>query len=110
MAPAEYLGEFEHLVLLSLLRLGDGAYGVSVRREIAARTDRDVSVGAIYTTLDRLELKGYVRSRLGEPTTERGGRAKRLFRVTAKGVRAVNSTHQTLHSMSAGLKLVRRLS
>jgi len=110
MSKGHYLGEFEHLVLLSLLRLDDRAYGVTVRQDISTQTGRDVSVGAIYTTLDRLEAKGFVRSRLGEPTTERGGRAKRFFRVTAKGVRAVNSTHEALRSMSVGLELVRSLS
>jgi DNA-binding PadR family transcriptional regulator len=110
MAKGDYLGEFEHIVLLSLLRLDDRAYGVTVRQEIAARIGREVSIGAIYATLDRLEAKEYVKSRIGEPTTERGGRAKRFFRVTAKGVRAVNSTHEALRSMSAGLKLVRSLS
>ena len=110
MAKGEYLGEFEHIVLLSLLRLDDRAYGVTVRQEIAARTGRDVSVGAIYTTLDRLEEKGYVKSRLGEPTTERGGRAKRFFRVTAKGIRAINSTQEALRSLSMGLDLVRGIS
>src|SRR6266446_6532265 len=110
MSTGDYLGAFEHLVLLSLLRLNDRAYGVTVRQEIAARTGRDVSVGAIYTTLERLEVKGYVRSRMGEPTAERGGRAKRFFRVTAKGVRAVNSSHEALRSMSVGLKLVRSIS
>jgi len=110
MSTGDYLGAFEHLVLLSLLRLNDRAYGVTVRQEIAARTGRDVSVGAIYTTLERFEVKGYVRSRMGEPTAERGGRAKRFFRVTAKGVRAVNSTHEALRSMSLGLELVRSLS
>ena len=110
MPKGSYLGEFEHIVLLSLLRLNDRAYGVTVRQDIAARTDRDVSVGAIYTTLDRLEAKGYVKSRLGEPTTERGGRAKRFFRVTAKGIRALNSTHKALRNMSVGLEFVRSIS
>src|SRR6266436_6767826 len=104
MSKGSYLGEFEHIVLLSLLRLQDRAYGVTVRQEIDERIGREVSIGAIYTTLDRLEAKGYVRSRMGEPTTERGGRAKRFFRVTAKGVRAVNSTHEALRSMSLGLE------
>ena len=110
MPKGNYLGEFEHIVLLSLLRLDDRAYGVTVRQDIAVRTGRDVSIGAIYTTLDRLEVKGFVRSRLGEPTTERGGRAKRFFRVTAKGVRAVNATHDALRSMSVGLELIRSIS
>ncbi len=110
MSKGNYLGEFEHIVLLSLLRLDDRAYGVTVRQEIATRIGREVSIGAIYTTLDRLEAKGFVRSRMGEPTTERGGRAKRFFRVTAKGVRAVNWTHEALRSLSVGLDLVKSLS
>jgi PadR family transcriptional regulator PadR len=110
MSSRDHLGEFEHIVVLALMRLGDRAYGVTVRQEIAARTRRDVSVGAIYATLDRLETKGYVTSRLGEPTSERGGRSKRFFRVTAKGVSAVNRTHRALLSMSEGLSLVGRHS
>jgi DNA-binding PadR family transcriptional regulator len=102
-----YLGEFEHIVVLALLRLNDNAYGVSVRQEIEARTGRDVSIGAIYATLDRLEAKGYVKSRLGDPTPERGGRSKRFFRVTAKGVTAVNRTHEAIHRMTEGLKSIR---
>jgi DNA-binding PadR family transcriptional regulator len=102
-----YLGEFEHIVVLALLRLNDNAYGVSVRQEIEARTGRDVSIGAIYATLDRLEAKGYVKSRLGDPTPERGGRSKRFFRVTAKGVAAVNRTHEAIHSMAEGLGSIR---
>lgn len=101
----DYLGEFEHLVLLALLRLGDQAYGVTVRREIAERAERDVSLGAIYATLGRLESKGFVRSRVGEPTAERGGRAKRHFRVTAKGAAVVERTQDTLHRMVEGLTL-----
>jgi PadR family transcriptional regulator, regulatory protein PadR len=108
MSSRDYLGEFEHIVVLALMRLGDRAYGVTVRQEIAARIGRDVSVGAIYATLDRLEAKGYVTSRLGEPTAERGGRAKRFFRVTAKGVSAVNRTRRVLLSMSEGLSLIGR--
>jgi PadR family transcriptional regulator PadR len=110
MSGRDYLGEFEHIVVLALLRLGDQAYGVTVRQEIEARTDREVSIGAIYATLDRLQVKGYVKSQLGDPTPERGGRSKRFFRVTAKGVAAVNRTHQALQSMTAGLSLVERYS
>lgn len=110
MSSRDYLGEFEHVVVLALMRLGDRAYGVTVRQEIAERIGRDVSVGAVYATLDRLEAKGYVTSRLGEPTAERGGRSKRFFRVTAKGVSAVNRTHRALLSMSEGLNLVGRYS
>ena len=102
-----YLGEFEHIVLLTVLRLDDQAYGVTVRREIEARTKREVSIGAIYATLDRLEAKGYVRSRAGEPTPERGGRSKRYFRVTAQGVSAVHRTQSALRSLTEGLDLLR---
>jgi PadR family transcriptional regulator PadR len=83
------LGRFDHLLLLAVMRLGDGAYGMTIRRELAAHTGRDVAVGAIYTALARLEARGYVRSRLGEPTPERGGRAKRFYRVLPAGQRAV---------------------
>jgi DNA-binding PadR family transcriptional regulator len=103
MSSRDYLGEFEHIVLLAMFRLGERAYGVTVRQEIAARVSRDVSIGAIYATLDRLEAKGYVKSRLGEPTRERGGRSKRFFQVTAKGVSAVNRTHRALQSLVEGL-------
>lgn len=104
MASRDYLGEFEHIVLLALLRLGEQAYGVTVRQEIEKRTKREVSIGAIYSTLDRLEAKGYVRSHVGEPTGERGGRSKRFFRVTPQGVSAVNRTHRALRSLIDGLE------
>jgi PadR family transcriptional regulator PadR len=103
MAGRHNLGDFEHIVILALLRLADRAYGVTVRREIEARTGREVSLGAIYATLDRLEAKGYVKSQFGEPTRERGGRSKRFFHVTAKGMSVVNRTHCELQSMSQGL-------
>jgi DNA-binding PadR family transcriptional regulator len=106
MSKRDYLGEFEHIVLLAVLRLGDQAYGVTVRREIEARTNREVSIGAIYATLDRLEAKGYVRSRPGDPTPERGGRSKRFFRVTPQGMSAVNRTHRALRSLTEGLDLL----
>jgi len=107
MANRDYLGEFEHIVILALLRLDERAYGVTVRQEIESRTGREVSIGAVYATLDRLEAKGYVRSRHGEPTPERGGRSKRFFRVTAKGVAALNQTQGALQKMREGLDLVR---
>jgi PadR family transcriptional regulator, regulatory protein PadR len=110
MSDRDYLGEFEHIVVLALLRLADRAYGVTVRREIELRTSREVSIGAIYATLDRLEAKGYVKSHLGEPTPERGGRSKRFFHLTAKGVEAVNRTHRALQSMTEGLDLIRSYS
>jgi PadR family transcriptional regulator, regulatory protein PadR len=106
MSTRDYLGEFEHVVLLAMLRLGDRAYGVTVRQEIEARTNREVSIGAIYATLDRLQAKGYVKSRLGEATPERGGRSKRFFQVTAKGASAVNRTHRALQRLTAGLEFL----
>lgn len=105
MRERDYLGEFELIVTLALLRLADRAYGVSVRQEIAERTGRDVSIGAVYATLDRLENKGYVRSQLGDPTPERGGRSKRFFQVTAKGVAAVNRTQTAVQLLMEGLDI-----
>jgi len=110
MSGRDSLGEFEHLVVLALLRLEDRAYGVTVRQEIEFRTKREVSIGAVYATLDRLEAKGYVKSRCGDPTPERGGRSKRFFRVTTKGVAAVSRTQRALQSMTEGLDLVRSYS
>ena len=110
----DHLGGFEHVVMLALLRLSEDAYGVTVRQEIEARTGREVSIGAVYATMERLETKGYVKSRLGDPTPERGGRSKRFFRVTPKGLLAVNRTHTSLsrllEGMNLGLKLIRRVS
>ena len=107
MVGRDYLGEFEHIVLLALLRLQEQAYGVTVRQEIQARTGREVSIGAVYATLDRLQMKGYVKSFLGEPTPERGGRSKRFVRITAQGIAAVNQTQAALQRMTAGLDLIR---
>src|SRR4030088_1302364 len=106
MTGRDYLGEFEHITMLALLRLEDRAYGVTVRQEIEFRTNREGSIGAVYATLDRLEAKGDVKSRPGDPTPERGGRSKRFFRVTAKGVVAVNRTQRALQSMTQGLDLI----
>jgi PadR family transcriptional regulator PadR len=99
------LGDFEHLILLAVMRLGDDAYGMKVRREIADRTGRDVAIGAVYATLDRLAEKGLVKSTLGEATAERGGRAKRTFQITAAGSHAVDRTQEHLREMVAGLKV-----
>ena len=107
MPDRDYLGEFEHVILLALLRLQDRAYGVTVRQEIELRTHREVSIGAVYATLDRLETKGYVTSLRGDPTPERGGRSKRFFCVTADGVEAVSRTHRALEKMTEGLGLTR---
>ena len=99
MEGNDRLGRFEELVLLALVRLRENAYGVTIRREIADRTGRDVSFGAVYTTLDRLERKGYVLSRMGDPTPERGGRAKKYFRLEAPGIRALNESRETVARM-----------
>ena len=104
VAKGDLLGEFEHLILLAVLRLSDGAYGMSVRREIADRTGRDVSIGAVYATLDRLAAKGLVTSAMGDSTPERGGRAKRSFHLTGAGIAAVNRTRQELSKMLEGLE------
>lgn len=103
MAKGDSLGEFEHLVLLAVLRLGAEAYGMRVRREIAERTHRDVTIGAVYATLERMQAKGLVASQVGEPTAERGGRAKRTFHLTGAGNEAVNRMQQGLTSMLDGI-------
>ena len=110
MSGRDHLGEFEHIVLLALLRLEERAYGVTVRREIQGRIGREVSIGAVYATLDRLQAKGYVNSYHGHPTPERGGRSKRFFRVTAEGMAALSRTHRALERMTEGLVLVRSCS
>lgn len=99
------LGEFEQVVLLAILRLGDEAYGVSIRREIAACTERDPSPGSLYTTLDRLEERGFVKSTFGDPTPQRGGRAKRFFTVTGAGVKGVAKVQRDYQRLMAGLRL-----
>jgi PadR family transcriptional regulator PadR len=105
MSSREYLGEFEQIVLLALLRLGENAYGVPIRQEIQLRTKRVVSVGALYSTLDRLEAKGYVASWFAEPTPERGGRSKRYFRVEPLGLKAVKRSQKVLAVMLEGIDL-----
>jgi PadR family transcriptional regulator PadR len=91
------------LVLLALIRLGDEAYGVPVSQAIEQSSGREVSIGSVYITLDRLAQKGLIISRLGEPTQERGGRAKTYFRVTAKGLRAVRRERRTLINLWQGV-------
>ncbi len=103
MAKGEYLGEFEHIVLLAVLHLGSNAYGVTIWEEIEKRTERTVMIGAVYATLDRLETKRYVSSRRGDPTPERGGRAKRFFKITARGAKALEQSRRILARMWAGL-------
>jgi DNA-binding PadR family transcriptional regulator len=99
------LGEFEQLVLLAILRLREHAYGVSVREEIANRTGREPASGALYTTLDRLEQKGMLTSRIGEPTPQRGGRAKRYYKLTAAGAAAITRAQRAFRNMLDGLAL-----
>jgi PadR family transcriptional regulator, regulatory protein PadR len=103
MSRLHHLGEFELLVMLTILRLGDDAYGVPISREIEQQTGRTVAFGTVYATLERLQKKGLVRSNLGETTPERGGRAKRFFRVTSAGLRTVRETKQNLIKLWAGL-------
>lgn len=105
MAKGEYLGEFEHIVLLAILRLGDGAYGALIREEIESATGRSPAIGAVHATLERLERKGLVSSWMGEPTAERGGKAKRHFKVEAAGVSALKQARKTLERLHAGLSL-----
>lgn len=96
MKAQQVLGEVEQLVLLAVLRLGDGAYAVAIRNEILNRTGVDLARGSIYITLDRLEQRGLVRSRFGDPTPERGGKAKRFFRLTPAARAALRSTRRAL--------------
>jgi DNA-binding PadR family transcriptional regulator len=98
------LGEFEHMVLLAIMRLGDDAYAVPVREEIVRCTGRDVSRGSIYITLDRLETKGYLRSRLADPTPERGGRAKRYYVLRPRAIDALKESRRALVALWRGLE------
>jgi DNA-binding PadR family transcriptional regulator len=96
MPIRSYLGEFELMILLAVLHLGEEAYGVPISRELERHRGRDVSVGSVYAALERLESKGLVASSLGDPTPERGGKAKRYFRVTKEGLRQVRETRRVL--------------
>jgi PadR family transcriptional regulator, regulatory protein PadR len=100
-----YLGEFEHLVLLAVLRLADEAYAVPIREAIEEHSRRAVARGALYTTLDRLEQKRLVRSVLGEPLAERGGRPRRYYTVTAQGVASLRTARAAIDGLSGGLTL-----
>jgi PadR family transcriptional regulator, regulatory protein PadR len=107
MSERTRLGEFELIVMLALLRLDQDAYGVPISREIEQQCGREVALGSVYATLERLETKGLVSSSLGEPTAERGGRAKRYFRVTKKGLREARETRQALIKLWRGLPELR---
>lgn len=100
------LGEFEQVVLLAILRLGNDAYGVTIRSEITVCTGREPGPGALYTTLDRMEQKGVVRSWLGDATPQRGGRAKRFFALTKTGRAALVSAQRAYRSLLDGLDLL----
>src|SRR6185503_5236830 len=105
MAPI-YLGEFEYAVLLAVLHLDQDAYAVPVREVIEQRTSRPVARGALYTGLDRLESKGCLKSRMGDPTEERGGKARRYYSVTPAGLKALRATHEAFSSMTRGLERI----
>lgn len=104
MNPEIYLGEFEQLVLLAVMRLEDQAYGATIRRLIEESTGRQISIGAIYTTLERLHGKGYVTSRVGEPTGERGGRRRKIYTLDRVGHLALTRAYASWTNMTRGLK------
>jgi DNA-binding PadR family transcriptional regulator len=103
---APVLGDFEQLVLLGVLRLEqhDGAYGAAIRQEIHARSGRDVSINAVYTTLDRLESKGFLKSWTGDPTPQRGGRRRKFYAVRPAGVAALRHAYRAFTAMADGLQ------
>jgi DNA-binding PadR family transcriptional regulator len=103
MSGRAYLGDLELVLLLALARLGDDAYGVSIRDEVEARSGRALTPGTLYPTLDRLERKGFVRSYLGDATPERGGRAKRCYRLQPRGLRALRRSWQMVTALGNGL-------
>ena len=98
-----YLGEFEHIVLLALIHLKDNAYGMTIRMEIDERIGRSVSIGAVYTTLERLEKKGFITSKMGEATSQRGGKAKKYFSITPAGKNKLLEARKNLEIMWQGL-------
>jgi PadR family transcriptional regulator PadR len=102
--PPIYLGEFEYAVMLAVLHLDEDAYAVPMRELIEQRTGRPVARGALYTGLDRLESKGCLKSRMGDPTEERGGKARRYYSVTSAGMKAIRATHESLANLTKGLE------
>jgi PadR family transcriptional regulator, regulatory protein PadR len=105
MPEASFLGDFEQIVLLAVLRLGDHAYGLTIRSEITACTGHEPGTGALHTTLERLEEKGFLTSRFGDPTPQRGGRAKRYFAVSVAGIKSVVHSQRCYQRMLEGLEL-----
>jgi len=106
MAERIYLGEMELMVLLAVVRLGDGAYGVPISKELLELAGRELAFGSIYAALDRMQRKGFVSSVLGDSTPERGGRAKRYFRATPAGIRALKTTRTALMNLWSGIPLL----
>lgn len=105
MDKEKFLGEFEQFILLAILKLGENAYGSTIRQLLADTIQRDVTIGALYTTLERLEKKGLLESKMGEATAERGGRAKKYFKVSAQGQSSLKRSKQALNSMWQGVAL-----
>jgi DNA-binding PadR family transcriptional regulator len=103
MRKGDYLGNFELMLLLALLRLGEDAYGVTIAQELEEQTGREVVVASVYATLERLRERGLVTSRLGDSTPERGGRAKRYFRITGAGIGEVREAQRSLMNLWKGL-------
>src|SRR5215467_1450669 len=103
MPKRDFFGNFELMVILILIRLGENAYGVPISEELEKASGRDIAIASVYAALERLEAKGFVTSELGEPTPERGGRSKRYFRVTARGLKEVRETRRTLVKRWQGL-------
>ena len=97
------LGEFEYLLVTAAARLGEDAYGAAIRQEIESATNSSCSIGALYTTLDRLEAKGFVKTWMGDPTPQRGGRPKRMVRVTAQGTEAARAFYKAVVQVSRGV-------
>jgi PadR family transcriptional regulator PadR len=102
--PPPILGEFEQIVMLALLRLGSDAYGATVCAEIEKRSGRGVSMSAVHTTLERLEQKDLLKSRLGEPTPQRGGKRKRHYEMAPLGLKALQASYRSLRSMADGIE------
>jgi len=98
------LGEFEHFVMLALVRLREDAYGVTIKDEIEARTGREIYVGAVYTALARMQKNGYVTAEVGEPTAKRGGRRKKYYRLAEAGREALRQSHNALRGMTTGIE------
>jgi DNA-binding PadR family transcriptional regulator len=105
MGKGAFLGEFEQMVLLAILRLEDNAYGMTIRQEIESRTDRNVTIGAIYAALERLSSKGHLRSSVSGPEPIRGGRTKRTYSLTAAGEKALGHSRSMMTRMAEGLVL-----